>query len=488
MLGDSVQIALGKPTGACHVDRPIVVEDPCPPHVLMRRLLSAFPSARRPFLLESVGDHPSDGRWSFLGMDPYRTLRGWADRTETADTASDGSYRVATDGRHPLDALADEIARMASPAAADGGPPFRAGAVGALSYDLGETIEPTAAAPEPFADAPLLDMGFYNGVVAYDHAAGVAWAIATEAEGAPDPIWLSTAVPLMARRETTASDAAPTFRCGPIASTVTPEGYVKAVRAAKVYIAAGDVYQVNVAQEFVAPCAAAPIDLYSALRSANPAPFAALMDMGDHAIVSSSPERFLRYDPRSRRIETKPIKGTRPLGRTPAEQARYAAELLGSGKDAAELVMIVDLERNDLGRICEYGSVRVSALREVEKFATVQHTVATVEGRVREGLSVADVLRATFPGGSITGAPKIRAMQVISELETARRGVYTGSLGYFDTGGAFDLNIAIRTIVARDGQASVWAGSGIVADSDPEEEHRETMSKAGPLLASLGSA
>jgi para-aminobenzoate synthetase component 1 len=262
---------------------------------------------------------------------------------------------------------------------------------------------------------------------------------------------------------------------------------VKAVRAAKEYIASGDVYQVNVAQEFRAPCAAPPFDVYASLRRANPAPFAAFMDMGDYAIASSSPERFLRYDPCSRRIETKPIKGTRPRGRTGGEQAGYAAELLGSVKDAAELLMIVDLERNDLGRICKYGSVRVPALREVERFATVQHTVATVEGRLRDGLTVADILRATFPGGSITGAPKIRAMQVIAELETARRGIYTGSLGYFDTGGGFDLNIAIRTIVVRDGQASVWAGSGIVADSDPHEEYRETMSKVGPLLASLGS-
>jgi aminodeoxychorismate synthase component I len=471
------------------VERPIVVEDPCPPHVLMRRLLHAFPSSRRPFLLESVGDHPADGRWSFLGINPYRTVRGWADRTESVDFAPDGSRRATTDARHPLDAFADALARAATSTTPDDGPPFRGGAVGALAYDLGETIEPTAATPEPFADAPLLDMGFYNGVVAYDHREQVAWVYATNAEGSPEPSWLRRAASLMARRASPAScEAKPTFACGPISSAVTPEGYVKAVRAAKEYIAAGDVYQVNVAQEFIVPCAASPFDLYASLRAANPAPFAAFMDMGDYTVASSSPERFLRYEPNSRRIETKPIKGTRPLGRTPAEQARYGAELLASDKDAAELVMIVDLERNDLGRICEYGSVRVRTLREVEKFATVQHTVATVEGRVRDGLDVGDILRATFPGGSITGAPKIRAMQVIAELETSRRGAYTGSLGYFDTGGAFDLNIAIRTIVARDGQASVWAGSGIVADSDPEEEYRETMSKASPLFASLGTA
>ncbi len=478
------------PVGAKRVERPIVVEDPCPPHVLMRRILSAFPSARRPFLLESVGGHPADGRWSFLGINPYRTLRGWADRTETVERRPDGSASATTDTRHPLDSFADALARTATPAGAIDvdDPPFRGGAIGALAYDLGETIEPTAAGPEPFADAPLLDMGFYNGVIAYDHFTCTATAYATEAQGAPEPAWLRNAVPLMERRAVPATaDSAPNLACGPIASTVTPEGYMKAVRAAKEYIASGDVYQVNVAQEFVAPCPGRPIDLYTSLRRANPAPFAAFMDLGDYALASSSPERFLRYDPQSRRIETKPIKGTRPLGRTQAEQERHAADLLASSKDAAELVMIVDLERNDLGRICEYGSVRVPTLRAVERFATVQHTVATVEGRVREGVGVADILRATFPGGSITGAPKIRAMQIISELETARRGIYTGSIGYFDTGGAFDLNIAIRTIVVHNGQASVWAGSGIVADSDPEEEYRETMSKASPLLASLGS-
>jgi aminodeoxychorismate synthase component I len=470
------------------VERAIVVEDPCPPHVLMRRLLAAFPTARRPFLLESAGDHPADGRWSFLGIDPHRTLRGYFDRTESERFGPDGATRVTTTRQHPLDAFADALAETATTPPSDDGPPFRSGAVGALAYDLGELIEPTARTPEPVSDEPLLDMAFYNGVIAYDHASDIAWAFATEAPDAPEPRWLTSAVQLMTRPATTTRDHAPPVRIGmPISSTVSPAAYMKAVRAAKEYIAAGDVYQVNVAQEFIAPYAAAPIDLYAALRDTNPAPFAAFMDMGDYAIASSSPERFLRYDPRNRRIETKPIKGTRPRGHTSGQDAFYEAELMGSVKDAAELVMIVDLERNDLGRICEYGSVRVQALRTVEKFATVQHTVATIEGRVRAGVDVSDILRATFPGGSITGAPKIRAMQVIAELETARRGVYTGSLGYFDTGGAFDLSIAIRTVVARDGHASMWAGSGIVADSDPEEEYHEAMGKASPLFAALGA-
>lgn len=474
------------------VERAFVVKNPCPPYVLMRRLLAAFPAARRPFLLESAGDHPVDGRWSFLGMDPYRTLRGWTDRTESARVAPDGSTRVSTSHRHPLDAFAEALDESAgeatsSPAVGDE-PPFRAGAVGAIAYDLGELIEPTAATAEPFGDEPLLDMGFYNGVIAFDHRSGVAWAQATEVAGAPEPTWLPEAIRLMTRPVTQDDHGDASTPTGvAIAATVSPEGYMKAVRAAKEYIAAGDVYQVNVAQEFIVPCRRRPVDIYGSLRRANPAPFAAFMDMGDYAIASSSPERFLRYDPRSRRIQTKPIKGTRPSGHTEHERAHYEAELLGSQKDAAELVMIVDLERNDLGRICEYGSVRVESLREVERFATVQHTVATIEGVVREGVDVGEILRATFPGGSITGAPKIRAMQVISDLETSRRGVYTGSLGYFDAGGAFDLNIAIRTVVARGGQASIWAGSGIVADSDPTEEYRETMAKASPMFTALGA-
>jgi para-aminobenzoate synthetase component 1 len=258
------------------------------------------------------------------------------------------------------------------------------------------------------------------------------------------------------------------------------------VERALEHIRAGDIYQVNLAQRFTVPLAESAETLYHRLRAANPAPFAAFLDAGEFQVVSASPERFLLYDPATRRVETRPIKGTRPRGATPAADARLRAELLASQKDAAELVMIVDLERNDLGRVCEYGTVRVPDLRRVEAYPTVFHTVATVEGQLHEGRTVPGLIRATFPGGSITGAPKIRAMQIIEELEGLRRHVYCGAIGYLGFDGRVDLNIAIRTITVKDGRAYFHAGGGIVADSTPEGEYEETLHKARALAEAVG--
>ena len=268
-------------------------------------------------------------------------------------------------------------------------------------------------------------------------------------------------------------------------SNFTRPAYCRAVERALEYIRAGHIYQVNLSQRFTAPMRGDVESLYDRLRAANPAPFAAFLDAGDFQIVSASPERFLQFDPVTRRVETRPIKGTRRRGATPAEDEQLKAELIASEKDAAELVMIVDLERNDLGRVCDYGSVRVPDLRRVEAYPTVWHTVATVEGRLRPGATRADLLRAAFPGGSITGAPKIRSMQIIEELEALRRHVYCGAIGYLGFDGRMDLNIAIRTITVANGQAYFHAGGGIVADSDPKEEYEETLHKARALANAL---
>ncbi|MDA1190364.1 MAG: aminodeoxychorismate synthase component I, partial [Candidatus Poribacteria bacterium] len=269
-------------------------------------------------------------------------------------------------------------------------------------------------------------------------------------------------------------------------SDVSRVAYEKAVASVREYIAAGDVYQVNLTRRISTEWEHDPYALYARLRESNPAPFSAYGEMDGYAVVSSSPERFLKVDAGTRRIETRPIKGTRPRGRSPEEDARNRQELLDSEKDAAELLMIVDLERNDLGRICEYGSVRVSEMRSIEAYASVVHTVATVEGTLRPDTTVAETLRATFPGGSITGAPKIRAMQLIDALEANPRGVYTGSIGYIGFDGGIDLNVAIRTVVVRDGEATFGVGGGIVWDSDPEAEYRETLDKADAIFRALG--
>jgi para-aminobenzoate synthetase component 1 len=247
------------------------------------------------------------------------------------------------------------------------------------------------------------------------------------------------------------------------------------------YIFAGDVYQVNLSQRFQAPLSGSPFDAYVRLRRRNPAPFAAYLNLPEVHVLSASPERFLRLDPGSRIVQTAPIKGTRPRGRTREEDEALARELLESDKDRAENVMIVDLERNDLGRVAEIGSVRVRKLASLETLPAVFHLTSIVEATLREDCGPVDLLLASFPGGSITGAPKIRAMEIIDELEPMTRSVYTGAIGYFGFDGSMDLSIAIRTILVRDGIAYFQAGGGIVADSEPEMEYQETLHKARAL-------
>lgn len=269
----------------------------------------------------------------------------------------------------------------------------------------------------------------------------------------------------------------------PLTSTFTRAAYLAAVERAIEYVRAGDVFQVNLSQRFSTPLPAAPAEIYRRLQQSAPAQYAAMLDFGDYALICNSPELFLRVrtDPATggRRVITRPIKGTRP--RRPGMDA----ELRDSAKDAAELNMIVDLERNDLGRVCQTGSVHVTQPRTIEAHPTVFHGVATVEGILRDDVTLVDLLRATFPGGSITGAPKIRAMQIIDELEPVRRGPYCGAIGYFDSDGTIEFNVAIRTMIATRSQIHIPVGGGIVADSDPAAEYEETLVKARAMFDAL---
>lgn len=261
------------------------------------------------------------------------------------------------------------------------------------------------------------------------------------------------------------------------------EEYLAAVRRCKDYISVGDVYQVNLAQRFTAAVRDDPREIYGRLQKQTPAAYGAYLDFGDFQIISNSPELFLRVEPlpdRRRRVITRPIKGTRP--RLPGMDI----ELRDSPKDQAELAMIVDLERNDLGRVCEIGSVKVIEPRIIETHPTVYHGVATIEGILREDVTVVDLLRATFPSGSVTGAPKIRAMQIIDELEPVRRGPYCGAIGYIAADGSMEFNVAIRTMIVKDGLVHIPVGGGIVADSDPEAEYEETLVKAKAMFAAVG--
>ena len=266
-------------------------------------------------------------------------------------------------------------------------------------------------------------------------------------------------------------------------SNFTQTEYIRAVEAVREYIAAGDVFQVNLAQRFEADLPMLPYELYSYLRQINPAPFAAYLDFGEVQVLSASPERFLSV--RGDRVETRPMKGTRPRSKSTVEDEALAAELLGSEKDQAENVMIVDLERNDLGRMCRFGTVRVRDLLTLERYATVYQLTLTVEGRLLPDRSSIDLLKGCFPGGSISGAPKVRAMEIIDELEPTRRSVYTGSIGYLSFSGEMDLNIAIRTILVKGNKAYFQVGGGITYSSDPEAEYQETLDKAKALLESL---
>jgi para-aminobenzoate synthetase component 1 len=264
------------------------------------------------------------------------------------------------------------------------------------------------------------------------------------------------------------------------------EGYIGALEKALEHIAAGDIYQLNLSQRFSRPLRAEPFDVFLSLRSVNPSFYGAYLNCGDHCVISSSPELFLRRSGDS--IETRPIKGTRPRGETRESDIALERELLASEKEAAELAMIVDLERNDLGRICAYGSVEAPERRYVDRLPTLLHTVALVRGRLRPGVQVVDILRATFPGGSISGCPKIRAIEIIDSLEPTWRHVYTGAIGFVGFGGEMTLSVAIRTLLAARGRIYYQVGSGIVADSIPDAEYEETLQKAAAIEAAIAQA
>ncbi|MDO8578801.1 MAG: aminodeoxychorismate synthase, component I, partial [Dehalococcoidales bacterium] len=369
--------------------------------------------------------------------------------------------------------------------------PFTGGAVGYLSYDLCHFIErlPQKAADD--LNLPECYFGFYDAVLAFDNKEHKTYIVSTGFPERDENKRLARAAKRINDLKDRLAGTAPHNKSFPVSSPArsvlksnfTHEGYVATVAKARQYIIDGEIIQVNLSQRFEADIAIPPWELYRRLRQINPAPFAGYLGFDGVSIVSSSPERFIRRS--GDFVETRPIKGTRPRGKTEAEDQDLAAELLASAKDRAENVMIVDLERNDLGRVCRVGSVVVTELAALETFPTVFHLTSTVTGRLREDANAIDILKATFPGGSITGAPKIRAMEIIDELEPTRRSVYTGSIGYLGFNGDLDLNIAIRTFIVKGVRAYFQVGGGVVYDSDPEAEYQETLHKARALIDAL---
>jgi para-aminobenzoate synthetase component 1 len=362
---------------------------------------------------------------------------------------------------------------------------------------MGHHVERLPSAARRDLQLPDMYWAFYDSLMILDHARRRA-EIHNTSSGGRDSQWLLDRWRPLVAEASSGAPVAPlpppgALRFEDLDANFTPEGYHRAVARAIDYIAAGDIFQVNLSQRFTAPLRGTPAELYLRLRRANPAPFAAYLACDDPAalglpqrwaVLSSSPERFLQVA--DRHVATRPIKGTRP--RRPGDEGFNAASraaLLASKKDAAELAMIVDLERNDLGRVCSFGTVRVTEPRTLEEYAAVYHTVAQVEGRLHDDCDLVDLLRATFPGGSITGAPKIRAMQIIDELEPTARSVYTGAVGYVGFDGRMDLNLAIRTLLVDGNRVHLQVGGGIVADSTPEDEYAETLAKARAMLQAL---
>jgi para-aminobenzoate synthetase component 1 len=449
------------------------------------RALDALRHERDFVLLDSRPGDARFGRYSFACFQPFAVL-----------TAQGGQVRweepqrgvVEVEAGRALDALERHLARY-QVQRADRVAPFSGGAVGYFGYELGRELEALPRAAPDATGAPVCKLGFYNFALVLERQTGATWLSYLEPDAAIGAPALEEVRRRVALAAATEPRPAPPAAPAPLASDFTRGEYLEAIRRIQGYIRAGDVYQVNMTQRFAAPMQGRSAwDLYRALVDLNPAPFAAYLGFGEAQVASSSPERFLRLE--GREVETRPIKGTAPRGATPAEDARLRAELAASEKDRAELAMIVDVARNDLGRVCEPGSVRVDGFPrnfpEVETHAAVHHLVAGVRGTLREDRNVCDLLRAAFPGASITGAPKIRAMEIIDELERVQRGVYTGSIGYVGFDGDADLNVAIRTIVVAGGQAHLHAGGGIVADSREEQEYEESLLKARNLIRAVG--
>ena len=433
--------------------------------------------------LDSAMPHSGFGRHSYLAADPYTVLDVRDGR------ATLGGRPVAGD---PLDALGEALG-SARVQRVEGLPPFQGGAIGFLSYEYGRRLENLPAPRVDDLGVPDAVFPLYDWVIALDHAKGKAWLIST---GAPEPDGPAREARAEARaaavlerlaREpaTTTSPVQPalSFR-----SNFSRAAYVDAIAKTVDYVLDGDIFQANIAQRFIAdlPAAFDPWAFYKRLRTRNAAPFAAWLAFGDVTIASSSPERFLSVE--GDRVEARPIKGTAKRWANPHADGSSSRALLDSAKDRAENVMIVDLLRNDLSRVCRPGSVEVPKLCGLETYASVHHLVSVVTGRLREGLSVADLLRASFPGGSITGAPKLRAMEIITELEGHARGVYCGSIGWIGFSGDADFNIAIRTATIANGKAVFQAGGGITALSDPQGEYEETLTKARAVFEAFGGS
>lgn len=435
-------------------------------------IFSHFENQMGNVMLESAESRAQCGRYSFIGIDPFKTIVSKHTKA------------------NPFSSLATEIAKYPLLFHPDL-PPFQGGAAGFFSYDLYHYLEKIHAHREDDMEFPDLGVGFYDLVIGFDHVLERAWIFSS---GYPETDSIARLKRAQQRQDWLLRELEQiqpkilTKVCQlekNIHSNFTGSSYQNAVKKVIQYILEGDIFEANISQRFQTflPEGLSPYDLYLRLRSVNPAPFAAFLNFGKTVLVSASPERFLKCE--NRKIETRPIKGTRPRGKTRVDDEAFANDLIMSQKDHAENVMIVDLLRNDLSRVCEAHSVKVPQLCALESYQSVHHLVSVVTGQLKNPYHAIDLLCATFPGGSITGAPKIRAMEIIAEIEPPARGPYCGSIGYIGFNGDMDTSITIRTFAIQNNKVTFQAGGAVVADSDPFAEYEETLTKAKALRRAL---
>ncbi|PZE67455.1 MULTISPECIES: anthranilate synthase component I [unclassified Curtobacterium] len=451
------------------------------------------------FLLESAGQGGLWSRWSFVGVRSFGVLTQEGDRAAWIDTGLSVERAVGSLEGAPLDVLARLHERWATPRV-PGTPPLVGGTVGFIGWEAVRQLEHLPAAPPADFEVPGQALSFVSELAALDHRTGLVLLVAsvlndgtddadtlwTDAQARLDRMQADLVQPSIATVAEAFDIAEPTAR-----SRSTPEEYAAAIERSKRYIRDGDVFQVVISQRFDHDVTADPLDVYRVLRTLNPSPYMYFLslegtDGGAFWIVGASPEALVKVQ--DGRAMTHPIAGSRPRGATTEEDVRLGEELLQDPKERAEHLMLVDLARNDLQKVCEPGTVAVTEFMTVERFSHIMHLVSSVEGAVRPGASAIDVFRATFPAGTLSGAPKPRALQIIDELEPAKRGAYAGVVGYFDFAGDADVAIAIRTALIKDGVARVQAGAGLVADSDPTSEHLESVNKAAAPLRAVATA
>ena len=411
------------------------------------------------------------GRYNIVGLNPVAVIRGKGEMLHISESGKETIKRG-----NPLDLMQEYMEQWKTDYNPEY-PPFQGGAIGYFSYDCIRYIEKLPSLAEDDIDIPDIFFLLFDDVFVYDQKEQVLWVIthyvdkyeeAKERLNEWKSLWMTEAP------EVTVPFESPEKKSEAVA--FTEAGFMKAVECIQEYIGAGDVFQVNLSTRQERTLQTHPLEIYTSLREINPSPYMGYLELGDFQIVSGSPELLIKKQ--GTEVSTRPIAGTRSRGADEQEDEELARELIENEKERAEHVMLVDLERNDLGRVCKYGTVEVDEFMVIEKYSHVMHIVSNVRGEVEEDKDAFDLVKAVFPGGTITGAPKIRTMEIIEELEPVRRGIYTGSIGWIGYSGDTELNIVIRTLLAKDGKAHVQAGAGIVIDSNPENEYKESLKKA----------